>query len=159
MKPAIAVPYHIPVFDMYFKELGAEAERIRFEDTQVVLREFFETWDLPVVLSSEESVGSLTKLLLRIEQQIQFLIDQHHLYYWLHLFRRLPPSDAFGFQYPLTIGLYREVMETAILKFSRIEIGDDLLAAKPRKPDRFGVPLCHDGIASLRSSGVNAIPS
>lgn len=82
MKPAIAVPYQIPVFDMYFKSLGAEAERIRFEDTQMVLREFFENWDLPVVLSSEESVGSLTKLLLRIEQQIQFLIDQHHLYYW-----------------------------------------------------------------------------
>ena len=114
MKPAIAFPYHLPVFDMYFKDLGTAAEEIRFEDTQKVLREYFEDWHLPVVLSSKESVGSLTNLLLRLEEQLQSLIEQHHLYYWLHLFRRLPPSDAFGLQHPLTVGLYREVMETAI---------------------------------------------
>ena len=125
--PRYHVPYHQPVFDLYLQELGDSVEEKRTAATRTALDEFFSQYTLPAQFPPEESVAVLKDLLGSLEKAIADVVGQHHLYYWLHLYRRITPADIFGHPWLTTVALHREIMETAFLKYGRGDIGDDLL--------------------------------
>lgn len=130
----IHMPYHHAVFSLYFKELGDTVEEKRTAATKEVLTRFFSSFSIPARFPVEESTEVLQRLLVQLEEAIANLVGQHHLYYWLHLYRRLAPADSFGYQSITTVALYREITETSFLKYGKGEIGDDLIMGEGLDP-------------------------
>jgi hypothetical protein len=72
----------------------------------------------------------LTILQTRLEKEMERIISSKCVYYWFHLYRRIPPVASFGGESKMTVWLYRDILECAFRKYGAAENKTELLASK-----------------------------
>jgi hypothetical protein len=118
--------YHQPVFARMSHQIGVEFfNLIKFEKANHI-KNFFSLLNPPSQFSSIQSIDILKAWKISLEKRIGEIISKHHAYYWLHLYRRIGPEDAFGFE-PPSVFLVRETLECAFAKYGAESIGNDLI--------------------------------
>ncbi|MFH2145153.1 MAG: SEC-C metal-binding domain-containing protein [Candidatus Omnitrophota bacterium] len=119
--------YHHFVFSKYFRELGKNLDILREELTRSFINNFLSILAPPVQFSSEQAIEILEKFLESCEKEISKIVVKHHVYYWVHLYRRLSPENTFKHKQIVSVGLYREIMETAFVKYGSLDIENDFV--------------------------------
>ncbi|BBL29237.1 hypothetical protein HN028_11040 [Pantoea ananatis] len=82
----------------------------------------------PCILEGDEAWDSLNPLLAIIESKIKKIIEQHSLFYWFHLYRRMAPgsiADENEKSDSGTTASVRLTLETAFFKYAK-NTGDDI---------------------------------
>lgn len=118
--------YHL-VFSRYFQQLGDKVDELRDITAKSAVRTFLSILNPPRAFSNLESIDILLSLKKALEDRIAAIVSKHSIYYWIHLYRRLAPENTFGHESLVSVRLYRETMETAFVKYGRLEIGNDLV--------------------------------
>ena len=121
------VGYYHFIFLSYFRQLGDRYNEVRDTLTMSMVMPFLSILNPPREFLNYESIGILETLKKALEDRIAAIVSKHSIYYWMHLYRRLSPENTFGHQSLVSVGLYRDTMETAFVKYGRLEIGDDLV--------------------------------
>lgn len=115
------------VFYHYFKSLGSKVDELRTISTNELLSNYLYLMAPPVALTSSGAINTIEDLQNGIETKMKEIVSEHHSYFWLHLYRRLAPRDTFGDENPVTVSLYRNIMESACLKYGSGRAEDEFV--------------------------------
>jgi hypothetical protein len=121
------IGYYHWVFSRYFQQLGDKVDELRDVQAKSAVRTFLSILNPPCEFSNLESIDILLSLKKALEDRIAAIVSKHSIYYWIHLYRRLAPENTFRHESLVSVSLYRETMETAFVKYGRLEIGNDLV--------------------------------
>jgi hypothetical protein len=114
----IGLEYYNQAFAMFHRELA----RSGFRSSEVhSIRERFWQFIPPGVYYQHEGRSLLKAYLKSLEGEMSEIISKSSLGYWLHLYRRLAPGPIGKDTSPMTIGLTRALLESAIQKYARFE--------------------------------------
>jgi len=119
------------VISEYLCELGDSFNKGRELDAMSIVAGFLRPLAAPSQFNPATSIDILKLFLQRIEGRISEVVSRHHVYYWLHLYRRLAPENWVDNVSPVTVALTRDILECAFFKYGRLEIGEDLLIGDP----------------------------
>lgn len=76
-------------------------------------------------LSGDCAIEVVTRLQRRLEKELERTISKKSVYYWLHIFRRDNPLPLYN-EKLATISLWREIAETAFLKYGKRSCLNDM---------------------------------
>jgi len=114
----LALEYYNHAFALFHDELT----RSGFTSSEVhPVRKRFWQFVPPGIYSQHEGRILLKTYLGTLESEIREIISKSSLAYWLHLYRRLAPGPIGEDRSPMTIGLTRALLESAIQKYAKFE--------------------------------------
>lgn len=105
------------------REICRKARIDLISDYQVTLKK-----GSPYILKGDDAWDSLNPLLEIIESKIKKIIEQHSLFYWFHLYRRVSPGSVADDKEKSDSGTTASVrltLETAFFKYAK-NAGDDI---------------------------------
>ncbi len=130
--PLIAIPYHLPIFAEYFTRLEPDIDGFREAWITQATRHHFQALPYPTRLSPDAAIP--IRLLGTLEEALCDALQAHSAYYWLHLYRRIAPRNAFRDSLISTVALYRRTLEIAFFKYGSENTTDEFVTgATPEK--------------------------
>jgi len=132
----LPIGYYHWVFSRYFQQLGDRVYELRDVPTKSAVRTFLSILNPPREFSNLKSIDILLSLEKALEDRIAAIVSKHSIYYWIHLYRRLAPENTFRHESLVSVRLYRETMETAFVKYGRLDIGNDLVMGTNLDPQQ-----------------------
>jgi hypothetical protein len=124
---AVHFEYHIPLFAYLLKNREAELLRLREEPTRTIILTNLSLLQHRSPYTDLAALSIIKALQSRLERELQNLIEGKGIYYWFHLYRRFAPGSNFDCDSLRTIALYREITESAFLKYGAAECGAELV--------------------------------
>ncbi len=114
----LALEYYNQAFALFHREL----KRSGFKASGVhPIRKRFWQFVPPRAYRLHEGRSLLNTYLVTLESEMREIISKSSLGYWLHLYRRLAPGPIGRNTSPMTIGLTRALLESAIQKYARLD--------------------------------------
>ena len=83
------------------------------------------------VLQYNDALGFLFGLREYIEKEISDIISTKSIMYWFHLYRRIAPEESFAHETPSIRAEYRNILETAFVKYGKENIDSELIEILP----------------------------
>jgi len=80
-----------------------------------------------VSFTRRRSAAIVERLFSRVESALGQKLQQHSPYYWLHIYRRLAPENAFNDGLLGTVSLYRRTLELAFFKYGRADASGEFV--------------------------------
>ena len=77
--------------------------------------------------SGSKAIDFVYRLQHRLETEMRKIISTKSIYYWFHIYRRIAPIASFENESDQTVSLYRNIMETAFLKYGKTETNEELV--------------------------------
>ncbi len=119
----LALEYYSRAFALFHQELT----RSGFTTSEIhPIRKRFWQFVPPGIYSQHEGRSLLKTYLRTLEGEMREIISKSSLGYWLHLYRRLAPGPIGRDTSPMTIGLTRALLESAIQKYAMFEQCDHI---------------------------------
>lgn len=105
------------------------------DERSTAIRTFFtRTFEYRSPLSPLEGLDFIQGFQNRLEKEIESIVSTKSTYYWFHLYRRIAPVPSMGEESRVTVWIYRNIMESAFLKYGQSIVGDELLMASDPLP-------------------------
>ncbi len=121
------IQYHQPVFIHYLNLLSKQIEELRTQLSNSILKSYLSLLTPPSQFESLVAASLVNLFQKKIEPEMKEILSKHHVYYWLHLYRRLAPENTFNDKSLATIYYYRNIFESAAIKFGSGAIDNDFL--------------------------------
>ncbi len=155
-KKILPIAYHQTVFADDLTSLGSDVRSVADADAELLSRNFISLLAPPRVFSPQRSVEILELWEKSLEARMSEIICRHHVYYWLHVYRGLPPENVFGYRDIHSVDLIRNILESAFYKYGKIDrasLDDDMIFGENvdsrivmsgeyvRSSEKYGLPV------------------
>jgi len=137
--PQLVLPYHQPALFLLHKELVGELQKAHLDKPAQLLTDLF-TKSLPINIriNPEHAWDACYEILNRLEENLSSILSSRSSFFWMHLYRRigvaLHPGHK-GKTDSRTLGLVRNIVELAILKFGLLNRQNELKLSNCVKPE------------------------
>ncbi len=123
-------------------------------DAKSLLKNFFSSLVSPGTFFRQQSVEILERWQAALEKRMKEIISGHHVYYWLHLYRRLAPENVFRYPNIGSVYILRNILESAFYKYGRLDAGsldDDIISGENIDP---GLIMNGEYLKSMKAHGL-----
>lgn len=123
----VQIDYHQILFSYIVKKYDMDIYAERDIDTNNIVYFFTTTLKHFSGTVNLDAIKFIELLQQRIEDQLKKIISTKSIYYWFHLYRRIPPVATFDNESRQTVWLYRNILENAFLKYGKFNVGNELI--------------------------------
>ena len=136
MKFIVDIDYHHPLFLYLSEDLIDGFQSKRDKVVNEIIGFYTSMFSVRSPLTYFEASRFIKNLQDRIEAEIKKIVSKKSVYYWLHLYRRIPPVSSIASESEITVWLYRNIAECSFIKYGSTKIGSELIYSnKPNIPD------------------------
>jgi hypothetical protein len=122
MKLIMKFDYHHPLFLYLAEDFMDRFQSKRDEIVNEIIGFYTGMFNYKSPLTYFEALRFIGYLQERIELEINKIVSKKSVYYWLHLYRRIPPVSSIAGESEITVWLYRNIAECSFVKYGNIKI-------------------------------------
>lgn len=122
----------------YFTE-GKSEQTLKLSEnhTRSIVNIYLSIYEHKSPMKGKNALNFVEIIQARLKKELEDIISKKGIYYWFHLYRRIPPFSVFRNDSKMTTLLYRNILETAFVKYGKLKCGNELLFIK--KGDSFNI--------------------
>lgn len=151
--------YHNILFLYLTRTEGSrkEIQKRRHKIAKRVVQRFINKYSSKGKFVGDDAIHLILELQQNLEKEMEKIISRKSIYYWFHLYRRIPPVASFVQESKQTVWLYRNILETAFLKYGRTSTGNELVFSTENNPVPIEKIASGNYLASLKSFSLDRI--
>jgi len=109
--------YHYFLFEYMHEKVENKLLQERERNVKEIVSYYTSIFSHMSGTNNDEAIRFIYMLQERLEQKLKEIISTKGLLYWFHLYRRIAPVASFGGESKQTVWLYRNILETAFVKW------------------------------------------
>jgi len=132
-KVGLLFDYHLLLFQYMVRKYEMNIHDDRNKETDEIVNFLTNTFSHISGAINLEAIKFIEIMQQRLEQQMKNKISTKSIFYWFHLYRRIAPIASFDNESKQTVQLYRNILESAFLKYGRTQIGDEIIYSTKKR--------------------------
>jgi len=123
----VHLDYHLILFPYLIKKYKLNINEERKKDSNKIVDLHIKSNKHKIQACKFDATKFINTLQIKLEERMKEIISTKSIYYWIHLYRRIPPVASFNNESKQTVDLYRNILENAIVKYGNRETKDELV--------------------------------